>query len=493
MGKPSKQCPQCGSRIVLTTDADQIECAFCTATTLLISTDVSSPEQQQLSRNRAVDLSRFTIEINGADLEISWGWNRPKGVVAILIAVLFGWFGSVMFAGTSGGTDAMGTIWSLGVVILAVGLGYTSLALLVNDTRIAIQDRVLEATHGPLPYYLSQRLPLSQLQELRVHREMKKDAEGRQSVDHQLHARTTSGRTVKLIIHEDSAKVPYAVKTVLDAHIQRELSDDSRLSRSPAKSATSAAARADAPPARDRQKIVLICPMCGGLTPPPRKLTSSKCRYCAAELAIPDEIWQAVGLHPPRRRNIEHTPVTFVLRQQGRTLIATARWSRRGAFPLLMVTVLVACIAAIGFLLALGSDGWSVIEAVQGGTLLAILASLLVGIPAVGLAYVAICMLMNRTQVTVTSDRLTVWNGPLPLLKPRQLPAAKIKQVSIHRSSNYRRHAKQIGYDLNAISDYGATLELFTDQTELQGLQTVERLIERRLKIADRVVVEEIL
>src|SRR5690606_32740273 len=71
---------------------------------------------------------------------------------------------------------------------IAVGLGYTGLAMLVNRTWIAIENRVLESKHGPLPYYLSQRLPLSELQELVVHREAKRDSDGHVSVEYQLHA-----------------------------------------------------------------------------------------------------------------------------------------------------------------------------------------------------------------------------------------------------------------------------------------------------------------
>lgn len=491
MGKTSNQCPQCGSRTVVTREADQMECAFCTATTLLISTDGSSPERQQLPRNRGVDLSRFTIELDETDLEILWAWNRLNGLAISSLTATAGYFGA-NFLLLSRRFDAPLVYFGLGLSGFALVSGYLGLALLFNHTRIAIKNGVLEATHGPLPSYRSQRIPLSQLQELLVHREVTTDSDGDVSIDYQLHARTAESRTLTLIRHEDSATVPRAVKAVLDAHIRRILSDNSSRSQPPAESARSAGIRTVGPPARKRQKIVLICPKCGGLTPPPRKITSSKCRYCAAELAIADEIWQAVGLHPPRRRNIEHTPVTFVLRQQGRTLTATAGWNRRGALPVLVLASLIACGAALGFLLALWSDGWSVVEAVQGGTLFAILASLMVGIPAVGLAYRALCQLVNRTQVTVTSDGLSVWNGPLSLRKTRQLPAAKINQVSIHHSIGQFMRDKP-GYDLDAISDYGATLRLFTDQTELNGLQTVERLIERRLKLADRLVAGEVL
>lgn len=421
-----------------------------------------------------------------------WGWDRLRGAAAIPLAGVIGWFGSIYLGPgglKSGRIDWIALLFGLGVIVFAVGLGYTGLALLLNTTRIAIRNRVLQTSHGPLPYYPRTRIPLASLQELRVHRAVTKGSDGDVKVDYQLHARTSSGRTVRLIIHQDSSEVPAAVKSVLDAHIRR-------LSETPVEvgvveQSKQGAAR-NKTKTRRRRKIVLICPRCGGLIPPPRKITSSKCRFCGAGLTIQDDVWESLGLHPPRRRDIEHKPVTFILRREGRALTISAGWNRDGSRIVLMVALAFVGIATLGFLLAFRSDHWSLVELVKGGTGFVSLASLLAGVGASAIAYLALCQMFNRTVVKLDASQMRVWNGPCPLKKNSRLPIEKIAQVSIHRSRGYSVYRDTACYRLEAISDYGGTLQLFFDQPELKGLQTIERLIERRLNLADRYVEGEV-
>lgn len=478
------QCSQCGSRIVEPPGTDQFECPFCQAATLLVPTDGSAVEAKQLKRNRSVDLSKFTINLDGPVLEMWWGWDRLKGLAAIPLAAVIGWFGSIYLRpalATSGSIDWFALLFGAGTVVSALGLAYTGLALLLNSTTIAIRNHRLQTSHGPLPYYPRKRIPLATLQELLVHREVKKDSDGKVSVDYQLHARTELGRSVRLIIHQDSSEVPSAVKSVLDAHIRR-------LSETPAKVVEQSKRDGNRNTSPRRRKIVLICPHCAGLIPPPRKITSSKCRYCGRELRIEDEVWESLGLHPPRRRNIKHKPVTFVLRDEARTLTISAGWNRRGSRAVLTVAGIVLGIATTGFLLAFQSDNWSVVELARGGTIFVALASLLVGVKACAIAYLALCHMVNRTVVTIDASQVRVWNGPFPLQRNSQLPIEKIAQISIHRSRVPYVYRQTPCYRLDAISDYGGTLQLFFDQPELKGLETIERLIERRLNLADRIV-----
>ncbi len=145
-------------------------------------------------------------------------------------------------------------------------------------------------------------------------------------------------------------------------------------------------------------------------------------------------------------------------------------------------------IATLGILLALWSDNWSLVETMKDGSLAVSLISLLIGVVGSVIAYLAVCLMFNRTVVTIDPSRIDVWNGPFPVPGNSQLPTEKIAQISIHPSRGYH---KTPCYRLDAISDYGGTLQLFFDQPELKGLQTIERLIERRLNLADRLVQAE--
>ena len=481
MRETAVRCSQCGSRIIEPPGIDQFECPFCQATTLLVPNDASAAEAKRLKRNRSVDLSKFTIDLHGPDLEIWWGWDRLKGLASIPLAGVIAWFASIYLqpAVWAGGRIEWFTgFFGIGALTFAIGLGYTGLALLLNSTTIAIRNHILQTSHGPLPYYLHQRIPLASLEELQIHREVSKDSDGKTSVEYQLRARTNLGRCIKLIRHENSSEIPSAVKSVLDAHIHR-------LSETPTKGVKQSNQESNGNKSRRRRKVVLICPQCGGLIPSPRKITSSKCGFCGAELTIPDEVWESLALHPPRHRNITHKPVTFVLHHAGRNLTISAEWNREGSGVVLTAAGIILGLVTTGFLLAFWSENWSVIELIS-------LPLLLVGVGAFAIAYLAICQMFNRTVVKIDASQICVWNGPFPIKRNARLPTEKITQISIHRHHGPSAYRKTPCYCLDAISDYGGTLELFFDQPELKGLETIERLIERRLNLADRYVESEV-
>jgi hypothetical protein len=208
-------------------------------------------------------------------------------------------------------------------------------------------------------------------------------------------------------------------------------------------------------------------------------------------LTIPDEVWESLGLHPPRRRNITHKPVTFVLRHERQALAISAGWNREGCGIVLTFAGILLSIATIGLLLAFWSENWSASELATGGALCISLPLLLLGVGAIAIAYLALCFLVNRTVVKIDASHIRVWHGPLPLKRNTQLRTEKILQFSIQRNQGPTTR-KMPCYHLDAISEYGGTLELFFDQPELKGLETIERLIERRLNLADRFVEGEL-
>lgn len=490
----SNQCPQCGAHVFSASEPSQLHCTFCEAITLLAPED-SASDTAQLSRNALVDLSKFNIYVDGDRLRIWWNWNRYAGIaslaaslVALGFAVLYlGPAITILKAGEFNQERLLSVLFGVIPFLAFVHFAYAGLAMLLNRSVITIDDGVLKSSHPPLPCYLWRRLPLTQLKELETHRKKEKRKRGGISVSsgdqYELHAVTQTGRKVVLIKHEKSSAVPRAVRAVLNAHIAGQLSQ-------PARSATTTGpASPDQEAAERTQKIVLICPQCGALTLPPQKMTSSQCTYCEAELEIDQAVWKSVGLHPPQRRNIDHVPVTLLLREEGPTLTITADWNRAGALPVVVVTAAIVGLAMAGCVLMLWLEGWSIAGFLQGGTLFGFLASLLIGVPATCLGYLALCQLINRTQVTVTPAWIRVSSGPLPMRNTRQLPAEQIKQISVHPSAYINARGKARGsYDLDAVSDYGATLPLLIDQTELKGLRTIEQLIEQRLEIADKVV-----
>lgn len=489
----SSQCPQCGGHVFSTGDSSQLQCAFCEAITLLTPADASQ-DAAPLSRNTLVDLSKFNLYVDRDYLKIWWSWNRYAGIASLvgsLAALAF----AVMYLGPTLALLKAGefqqkhlsvAIFGLIPLLAFVSLAYAGLAMILNRSIITIEDGVLKSSHPPLPCYLWRRLPLADLKELKTHRVKKKRRRGEVTLgsdeQYELHAITKAGHKIVILKQENTADAPRAVRAVINAHIAGQLqpsASNTSPSDAPRESETTEQAK----------KVVLICPQCGGLTPPPQQMTSSQCTYCEAELEIDDEIWKSVGLHPPQRRNIDHVPVTLVVREEGEVLTITADWNRAGAIPVLIV-----CLSIVGlaFAMCLGMlwfEGWSIARFLQGGTLFGFFVSLFIAAPAACLGYLALCQWINRTKVTVTPGRVRVWNGPLPLRRTAEMPTDRIKQVSVHPSAQINARGKTRGsYDLDAISDYGATLPLLLDQTELKGLRTIEQLIEQRLEIADKMV-----
>ncbi len=100
-----------------------------------------------------------------ADLELELRWFRPQALFMMFFAVIWCgflvvWYSIALQSPSPGGI----ALWfPLLHVAVGVGLGYWSLAMLLNRTRIALGGGRLRVTHGPLPWRGGGEVPCAQI------------------------------------------------------------------------------------------------------------------------------------------------------------------------------------------------------------------------------------------------------------------------------------------------------------------------------------------
>jgi hypothetical protein len=102
--------------------------------------------------------------------------------------------------------------------------------------------------------------------------------------------------------------------------------------------------------------------------------------------------------------------------------------------------------------------------------------------------YGALCGLVNRTRIVVTSGILTIRHGPLPALRSRTIPTAELQQLyceKIEQTDSDGDTSRT--YRLNAILKSGSKVDLL-DLPEPDQAHYLEQLIENRLGIVDAAV-----
>lgn len=115
----------------------------------------------------------------------------------------------------------------------------------------------------------------------------------------------------------------------------------------------------------------------------------------------------------------------------------------------------------------------------------------LFGLVALGLAYMLVAALVNRTVAEVSADTLRVTHGPLPVpwRIARAIAAADIEQLACRRVS--RRSSSS--YELCALTEGGEeTTTLVAELEAPQQALYLEQQFERRLRIADRPIKGEL-
>jgi hypothetical protein len=99
--------------------------------------------------------------------------------------------------------------------------------------------------------------------------------------------------------------------------------------------------------------------------------------------------------------------------------------------------------------------------------------------------YAALSGLLNRTEITVDRDTLSVRHGPLPTPGTRELPAVAVRQLFVVEQ---RGNKGGVWYELRVVVAQGPVVALARGLTNPQQALYLERAIEDHLGIEDRPV-----
>lgn len=97
---------------------------------------------------------KFVVEERSDGLHISWRWLRAQHVLLFFFCIawdsfLFVWYRTAF---TQGDLNAVTLLFPLAHVAVGIGLTYSTLAGLLNTTRLSARERTLTIRHGPVPW-----------------------------------------------------------------------------------------------------------------------------------------------------------------------------------------------------------------------------------------------------------------------------------------------------------------------------------------------------
>jgi hypothetical protein len=137
--------------------------------------------------------------------------------------------------------------------------------------------------------------------------------------------------------------------------------------------------------------------------------------------------------------------------------------------------------------------GWYAIVATTGAPTLMMLVPLLHVAAGLGLAYVSVALLRNRSRLVVTSDRLEVQHEPMPWPGARSVPVAEIEQIYCTEGVAYTVNDHPVpGFSVRARTRHNGDLVLVKNLPEVEQALFIEQTLERALDITDRPVAGEV-
>ncbi len=180
----------------------------------------SSVPPAKMPRPRIKPPRRFQLETSDANTRISWRWWSPKYLFMAFFCLA--WDGFLVFwYGTAFHTKNapfMMLVFPLLHVAVGVGLTYSTLAGLLNRTRLEVSRDLLTIHHGPLPWRGNQTLDGRQLKQLYVEqsvRTLKSNAQ----VNYHVMALDQEGHKVKLLSNLEDKDHALFLEQELERHL----------------------------------------------------------------------------------------------------------------------------------------------------------------------------------------------------------------------------------------------------------------------------------
>lgn len=106
-------------------------------------------------------------------------------------------------------------------------------------------------------------------------------------------------------------------------------------------------------------------------------------------------------------------------------------------------------------------------------------------------AYLLVAQLLNKTLIIIENSKLKIKISPLPWLGNNELDTSKIEQVYVERHVPYEQNrVPQVRYRVKAVVD-GYHVKVTGSLKRYENARMIEQVIESRLGVSDKAVVEE--
>ncbi len=223
----------------------------------------------------------------------------------------------------------------------------------------------------------------------------------------------------------------------------------------------------------------ITCKRCGASIPADDinlQTMAAKCRSCDAVFSIVDQVPAADGWAAPARLDVP-LPERFTVERPAGGLRIRWRWFSPAAIFLAIFAVFwngFVC-AWMGIALAAGAGAFALF-----GTLHALVGLLV--------AYGAVTMFVNSTQVEANYGTLTVRHGPLPAFGNKDLPRDSLRQLYCVERVRRTRSGSSASYELQAVKADGSSVGVLKGIENAEQALYLEQELERFLGIRDEAV-----
>lgn len=236
----------------------------------------------------------------------------------------------------------------------------------------------------------------------------------------------------------------------------------------------------------------LACPECGRDVPLADVSMDrgvALCRHCSRVFGLQELLGRPArdeteGDGPPAELVAALPPPDGVtVAEQAGGLVVKRRWFHATYLGLLAFAVF-----WDGFLVVWYAAAFAGFASGEGDALFALLFPLLHVAAGVGITWMALAGLLNRTTVTVRGSKLRVQHGPVPWAHPPVIPTARLRQLFVVQ----RRGSKgAISYELHARLTDGSSEKLLGGLRDLRQGRYIEKRVEAFVGIRDRIDPEE--
>lgn len=179
----------------------------------------SYPQVRSLPERRPVSMPKGVEVATGPDiLQITYRWFSAKYIFMLIFTILWNgfmlvWHGISLLSGAW-----MMSAFGLLHTAVGIGIGYYTLAGLLNRTTVWVQGDVLRIDHAPLPWFGVKQIRASAIDQLYCREKVHRSDNGT-SYSYQVHAAMRDGSQEKLLSNLSDPEQALYIEQELERHL----------------------------------------------------------------------------------------------------------------------------------------------------------------------------------------------------------------------------------------------------------------------------------